>query len=142
MYNMFSLWKDVNSGFVPEITFFKTKKGSEISRGYFHGYVLILPENNIDYIKDCINIIQDINENSLEIKNRFYITNYISACHIVFNLGMFSSIGQAKKNGWNFEIPNGINYFHVNIDSPFGKIKKPICIYRYHRTYTSYMNDQ
>ncbi len=42
--------------------------------------------------------------------------------HLMHQAGIFSSVSQARKNGWNKPVPNGFNIFTV------GKLKKKVYI--------------
>ena len=49
--------------------------------------------------------------------------NWLMA-HIMHRAGIFLSVSQAKKNGWNKPIPDGFNEFRV------GKARKQIFIFK------------
>jgi|TARA_B100000959_G_scaffold170001_1_gene178015 hypothetical protein len=42
--------------------------------------------------------------------------------HLMFKVGIFSSVSQARKNGWDKPVPLGFNFFTV------GKLKKKVYV--------------
>ena len=50
------------------------------------------------------------------------IEDHWTMAHIMHSAGVFSSVSQARKNGWNKPIPNGFSEFTV------GKAKKKVWI--------------
>lgn len=48
-----------------------------------------------------------LDENFIEIESHW------TMAHVMHKAGVFSSVSQAKKNGWNKDIPDGFNEFIV-----------------------------
>jgi hypothetical protein len=55
-------------------------------------------------------------------QNVFHIEDCWTLAHVMHVAGIFSSISQARKNGWNKPIPNGFSEFTVS------KTKKKVWI--------------
>lgn len=72
-----------------------------------------------------------------EIENETFDTPLIrleesdrSMAHLLVRLGKFSSVGEAKKNGWDRPIPMGWNHFAI------GKNKNRIDVFIWNPTHT------
>ncbi len=50
-----------------------------------------------------------INDNDVFVK----IESHWVMAHLLHHIGLFKSISQARKNGWNHEIPKGFNFWTV-----------------------------
>ena len=61
---------------------------------------------------------EDIELFGLEDPERF--DDGATMAHIMFRAGIFPSVSQARKNGWNEPVPDGFNFFTV------GKLRKTI----------------
>ena len=42
-----------------------------------------------------------------------FFTNKETLAHLMFRAGIFTSISQAKKNGWDKPVPNGFSEFFI-----------------------------